>query len=84
MPIPRRPSIRSPSIRKDRKVVMGTMTWLTMATDEGLAVFKAMKMKAKEPAPISRATAISRQNGWGTGRSQGKTASATTANRTAA
>ena len=84
MPVNRRRLSRSRRMRKDSTVVIGTMSWLTIATEDGLAVFSARKTKAKDPAPMHKATRISRQNGLGTGRSQGKTAMATIAKRTAA
>ena len=84
MPSNRRRLSRSRKIRNDNTVVIGTMSWLTIATEDGLAVFSARKTKANDPAPMHNATRISRQNGFGAGRSHGKTAMATIAQRTAA
>ncbi len=84
MPSSRRRLSRSPRIRKDRNVVVGTISWLTMAADDGLTVRSAMNMKANEPAPMHTAISSRRQSGRGGFLSQGNTASATMPNRTAA
>ena len=84
MPSKRRRFSLSPSSMKDRKVVVGTISWLTIAADEGLAVFSAMNMNANEPAPMHTAISSRRHRGRGGLRSQGNTAAATMMKRTAA
>ena len=84
VPAIRRASSRSPSRNQDRTAVTGTPSWLTMATAEGLAVFRAKKTRAKVPQPMQRPTRIIRQRGRGTLRSQGQTTASTTAKRRAA
>ena len=65
-------------------MVRGTPIWLTIATAEGLEVFRAMKTREKVPPPIIMPTVTIFQRGLGMLRSHGKTAISTTAKRMAA
>ncbi len=84
IPTSRRPLSCSPRMNNDSTVVMGTPSWLTMDTADGLAVFRAMNTREKVPPPIRSPTSISFQRGRGRFLSQGNTAITTTANRMAA
>jgi len=81
MPMPRRQRTCSPSMSIDSAVVIGTPSWTTIEAADGLAVFRAMNIRAKLAPPISWQTTIIRHSGLGAGSSHGRVHSITTMNR---
>jgi hypothetical protein len=63
--------------------VIGTPSWTTTATLDGVAVIRPTVTSPKLPAPMSTPTSTVRPNGRGIGRSHGQTEMSTTASRTA-
>ena len=84
MPSPRRQWIRSPRIRIDSKVVIGTPACSTTAALDGDAVCNPRNSNAKLPPPINAPTSTIRHAGRGIGRNHGNVTTSTIAKRAAA